>query len=124
MTHRTAAAFAFILLGCTLEAWSAAPSFVLVRDGRPAATIVIAAAPSAQAGAAAEELRAYIEKISGARLPIAMDGRAPSGPLVLVRRGARGGGARVACDRPFDGRRILGGPLGAAREPRGARGPL
>jgi hypothetical protein len=62
----------------------AAADFVLVRDGRPAATIVTAAAPSENARAAATELQRYVRRISGAELPIATDTSAPSGPLILV----------------------------------------
>jgi len=43
----------------------------LVQDGRPVAAIVLAADASASARLAAEELRAYVEKMSGAVLPTA-----------------------------------------------------
>jgi len=63
---------------------------IIVQDGRPRATIVVAgdAAPPARQKiqTAAEELQAYLEKISGARLPIADDRQIPAGPLVLVGR--------------------------------------
>ncbi|MEP0844608.1 MAG: DUF4838 domain-containing protein [Phycisphaerae bacterium] len=60
---------------------------VLVQDGRPAATIVTAEKPSVNATEAAAELAEYLERISGARLPVATDSAAPpSGPLVLVGR--------------------------------------
>ncbi len=88
MTHRMRAAFVFVVIGSAFEAWSAEAAFVLVRDGRPAATIVTAATPSPQARAAADELAAYLEKISGARLPVATDASPPEGPLVLVGRSA------------------------------------
>ncbi|MDP7162979.1 MAG: hypothetical protein QF792_05735, partial [Phycisphaerae bacterium] len=45
-------------------------SLVLVQDGRPNAIIVLAARPRAAAQLAAFELRHYIQKISGAKLPI------------------------------------------------------
>jgi hypothetical protein len=64
---------------------SAAP-IRLVRDGVPAATIVIAASPAENARAAAAELQRYIERISGARLPVADDAAPPAGPAVLVGR--------------------------------------
>ena len=61
-----------------------AKNFVLVQDGRAAATIVTAATPSENARAAALELQRYVRKMSGAELPIATDATPPSGPLILV----------------------------------------
>jgi len=58
--------------------------FTLVKDGRPAATIVLADKPSKTALFAAEELNAHIQKITGARLPSATDAQAVSGSRVLV----------------------------------------
>lgn len=43
---------------------------VVVRDGQPAAAIVIAEKPTRLVKIVAEELQAYVENISGARLPI------------------------------------------------------
>jgi hypothetical protein len=60
--------------------------FNLVQDGKPAATIVTAASPTGNARLAAAELRKYIEKMSGASLPVVTDEAPPSGPLVLVGR--------------------------------------
>lgn len=73
---------------------------VLVKDGKPAATIVISkeafdakpwkpaigvkAEPAAKIRLAAEELQRCVEKISGAKLPIVAEDAAPAGPLVLV----------------------------------------
>src|ERR1041385_1284447 len=59
-------------------------SFYLVRDGRPAASIVTSASPSPNAKAAAAELRKYLEKMTGASLSLATDDAPPPGPLVLV----------------------------------------
>ncbi|HZO90665.1 MAG TPA: DUF4838 domain-containing protein [Chthonomonadaceae bacterium] len=59
---------------------------LLVKQGRPAAAIVLAAAPTENARIAAGELQHYLEKMTGARLPILADNQAPSGPLVLVGR--------------------------------------
>jgi len=42
----------------------------LVKDGRPLAEIIIAEKPTRAAGLGAEELQAYLEKITGARLEI------------------------------------------------------
>ncbi|MCL2329850.1 MAG: DUF4838 domain-containing protein, partial [Phycisphaerae bacterium] len=59
-------------------------AFVLVKDGQPAATIVIAEAANANARTAAAELQTYVKKMSGAELTIATDAKAVAGPLVLV----------------------------------------
>lgn len=57
---------------------------VLVDAGRAAATIVTAEAPSENARLAALELQEYLQKISGAKLPIVSDAGEPRGTLVLV----------------------------------------
>ncbi|MBC8869133.1 MAG: DUF4838 domain-containing protein [Planctomycetes bacterium] len=68
----------------------AAAEMVIVQDGQPQATIVVAedgADPSKQKiRTAAEELQAYVQKISGAKLPIVDDGQSPAGKLILVGR--------------------------------------
>ena len=61
-----------------------ASEFVLTRNGQPAATIVVAAAPTRSAVAAAIELRDHIQKISGAKLPIVADTATVSGTRILV----------------------------------------
>src|SRR5258708_932065 len=61
-----------------------ARDFLLVQEGRPVATIVIAASPSANARAASFELQRYVRAMSGAELPIVEDAAVPSGPLILV----------------------------------------
>ncbi len=58
--------------------------FVLVKNGKPTATIVTSSSPTKNAQKAANELQKYIEKISGAKLPIAGDSAPLSGCLVLV----------------------------------------
>ncbi len=63
---------------------AAGAELLLVRDGRPAATIVTAESPGENARTAALELQKYLEKISGAKLPVATDAAAPEGTLVLV----------------------------------------
>src|ERR1043166_3829599 len=64
---------------------TAAPkAFVLVQEGRPAATIVLAEKPAENARLAAQELQRYVRKMSGAELPIVTDAQAPSTPLILV----------------------------------------
>ncbi len=66
--------------------------FVLTRDGRPAATIVTAAAATDVAAFAAQELQYHIRKISGAILPIKSDADKIDGPRILV-------GASAATER-------------------------
>ncbi len=80
---RSLPAAALALLAC-VGAEAASGPFVLVRDGRPAATIVLAREPSENARLAAAELAKYVEAMSGAKLPIATDDAPPAGPLVLV----------------------------------------
>ena len=67
-----------------------AADMIIVLDGQPRATIVVAkdaADPINQKiQMAAEELQAYVEKISGAKLPIVDDGQSPAGPLIFVGR--------------------------------------
>jgi hypothetical protein len=60
----------------------------LVRDGKPKATIV--APPEGPPAYAAEVLQRYIERMSGAQLPIVSDGQKAKGARVVirVRRGA------------------------------------
>ncbi len=53
-----------------MAAWPAFGETLLVKDGRPLADIVIAEKPPRMVKLAAEELQAYIEKISGAKLAI------------------------------------------------------
>ena len=69
--------------GCTLTA-SASGSLLLVEDGRPNATIVLAAKPRAAAQLAAFELQHYIQKVSGAELPIAREPATVQGNRILV----------------------------------------
>jgi len=63
--------FAGCLLAAVATAAQAEP--MLVDNGRAAAQIVIAAQPARMARHAAKELQAYIEKISGAKLPIVVE---------------------------------------------------
>jgi hypothetical protein len=75
---------------------------LLVENGQPRATIVVAqdvlgAAPNDKAlnveqprpvkvAAAAQDLQAYLEKMTGAKLPIVGDDQTPAGALILVGR--------------------------------------
>jgi len=56
----------------------------LDENGRARATIVVDAQASEETRFAAQELQTYLEKISGARLPIRQDARGVSGPLITV----------------------------------------
>jgi hypothetical protein len=84
----------------------------LVHHGKPRATIVVVRAAlsakpdpkpeeihveqpaAAKIAAAARDLQEYVQKMSGAKLPIVADDAAPAGPLVLV--------GRSALTKPFD----------------------
>jgi len=70
-----------------MRAQAARPAFTLAREGRPACAIVIAEKAGENASIGAGELQLYIEKISGARLPIVTDADPlPAGGKVLVGR--------------------------------------
>ena len=71
----------------TVASWAADNSTVsldLVRDGAPAATIVVAYQPTRAAQLAAAELQYHVRKITGATLPIVDDKQAVAGNRVLV----------------------------------------
>src|SRR5690606_22516994 len=59
-------------------------SFAIVIDGKPAATIVIAAEPIPSNQFAADELQSHVRQISGAVLPIATDADEVAGPRILI----------------------------------------
>ena len=61
------------------------PSVSIARDGKPAATIIMSPDASGVVKEAVQDLQMYIEKISGAKLPIAGSARTP-GNLILVGR--------------------------------------
>lgn len=89
------------VLGALLTtATATAADLVLVQDSLPRATIVIAkdgAEPIRQKlRTAAEELQTYVQKISGAKLPIVDDTQNPAGTLVLVGRSRLSDGLGVA----------------------------
>jgi len=67
-----------------LPAHASAENLVIVRDGRPNATIVVSSEPGDKIKLAAEELGTYVAKISGATLPVVTDSESPTGPLILV----------------------------------------
>jgi len=81
--------YAIIAAACffALGAKAAVPQFMLVREGQPTCVIVTAEKANENATIAAKELQAYIQKISGATLPIVTDaGPLPAGNKVLVGR--------------------------------------
>ena len=71
-----------------------ADGITLTQDGLPVATIVLAADAGDKVKAAADDLQTYVERMSGARLPIVDDAAKPAGALVLV--------GRSALTEPFD----------------------
>jgi len=81
-------------LSLGLQISLAGPRFTLVQDERPAASIVIAAAPDQNSREAAAELQRYVRRITGAELPIVSDEHPPAGPLILV------GTNRLTAQRP------------------------
>ncbi len=62
--------YLYAIMGSALFALSAAADLVLVENGQPRASIVIAEDPPRLVDLAARELQGYIQKISGAELPI------------------------------------------------------
>jgi hypothetical protein len=66
------------------SAMSLAQELRLVLAGRPLATVVIAERPTGSAQLAAYELRHYVEKMSGAELPIVREPQAVEGTRILV----------------------------------------
>ncbi len=62
----------------------AAPGVELARDGQPTASIVLPADATATVRLAAEELARYLERVSGARLPVVDEAAQPAGPVVHV----------------------------------------
>jgi hypothetical protein len=119
------------LLGCVVVLAStalAAKPVTLVKDGKPAATIVIADEPTeipVGKGAAkgkpptvayaAEELQSFIAKASGAKLEIVPAAEAPaSGMLLLVGRSAITDEHRLALPTKPEGLRIVSFPRGVA----------
>ena len=65
-----------------------AAEFCLVRDGKPAATIVTAAEPVQAVAFAASELQYHVRKISGALLPVVGDDVPVAGVRILVGQSA------------------------------------
>lgn len=61
-----------------------ADAFILARDGKPAATIIVAKGAAAAADFAAAELQEHVRKITGATLPIVTDEAPAEGRRILV----------------------------------------
>ena len=111
-----------IIALCLLLAPACSMATVLVRDGRPAATIVLAPTAPDSVRYAAEELQRYLEQVSGARLPIRTS--AASGACLYVGESAatRKLGLSVRGLKP-DGFRVASGPNWVAVVGRDYAGP-
>lgn len=59
-------------------------NFSLVKDGQPAATIVVSSTPNRSAWFAAGELQSHVKKITGVTLPIVNDAQPVQGRVILV----------------------------------------
>ena len=66
-----------------------AKEFFLVENGQPRAGIVIAPDFTTQEAYAAAELSAYLEKLTGARVPVSLTPAQGSYPVYLTRSAAR-----------------------------------
>ena len=76
-------AFLVLLSGCA-SGYIGAPVIYVTVDGTANATIVKPASGTVRESFAASELQRYIEKISGATLPIAPDDQAVRGNRILI----------------------------------------
>jgi len=94
-----AAALAALGSGCSTLG-SRGPTVTLVRDGQPAATIVLARAPTRAARFAAFELQHHVQAMTGARLPLVGAGEPVAGTAILV------GDSEPARARGFDPGRL------------------
>lgn len=73
----------FLLCGCTTQS-EENEDFKLVFEGKPMATIIIPADPSAAVNLAALELQHHVELISGVRLPILSEGKPVKGNKIHI----------------------------------------
>jgi len=77
-------AIVLVLIALLLAGGSFA-ALTLVKDGQPQAIIITAATPSASAKRAAEELQRFLERMTGAKLPIQTDAvDQPAGKTLLL----------------------------------------
>ena len=100
-------------LACTLL-WAvpltslAASELDIVVDAKPAATIVMPNDPPKWTRQAADWLQEYVEKVSGARLPVLPEGKAPAGTLISVGHTRLFAKQRIELSRlRWDGCRLL-----------------
>ena len=88
MMHRGFVALAAkVVFTMALGMWSdqaESGEFLLVRDGKPTATIVIATKAPEPAKFAAKELQGHVRKITGATLPVKTDSEKVEGPRILL----------------------------------------
>ncbi len=69
-----------------LTATKVRAQLILVEDGKPRATIVIAEKPTAQAREAAQAFQEYVERMSGAKLDIKSEAEKVEGTRILIGR--------------------------------------
>ncbi|MCC6580953.1 MAG: DUF4838 domain-containing protein [Phycisphaeraceae bacterium] len=88
MKHEFRSLCAGIALGAAMMGFVAAArgesDVTLVKDGKPASTIVVAAQATRSARMAAAEVQWHIQKVTGATIPIVADDAAVEGPRILV----------------------------------------
>ncbi len=91
--------FVWVLALLAVVAPASAAPLVLVERGQARATLVVGTDPSEQAQGAAQELQSYLQRITGAQLPIAA--RPGSGANVLIgQAAARDAAARLGLPLP------------------------
>jgi len=61
-----------------------APPRVIVVDGKPAAQIILSPSPARREVQAAEEIKRFVQKASGAVLPVLQTAEKPSGNILLI----------------------------------------
>jgi hypothetical protein len=93
----------------------AAGDVTLVENGRPRASIVIARDSGEKVKTAAGELQSYLEKISGAKLPIVDDSQNPQGAAVLVGKSRLTAGMAISIPAGLTGGRREEGLVIAAK---------
>lgn len=91
------------LLACALALPATAAETLLVKDGQPQAEIVIAETPLRSVRLAAQDLQTYVEKISGAHLPIVTKPGADSLARIYVGRSEHTDRLKIAAEGLKDG---------------------
>ena len=80
----------------------------LIEDGQPAATIVVPESPGKWTGQAAAWLQQYVQKATGAKLPVVTEDSAPEGTLVSVGHTKMAAAAGIdASGLKFDGCKLV-----------------